>query len=139
MAVRDNRIAAESVGINVTKYRLMAFVVSAALAGMAGCLYAMNYSSVVPSRFDYNTSILILVFVVLGGMGNIKGSIISAALLTILPEMLRAINDYRMLLYAIVLIGVMVLPNVPAVKMLKIKVKSLFKKEEPQEEGAGGQ
>jgi branched-chain amino acid transport system permease protein len=138
MAVRDNRIAAESVGINTTKYRLMAFVISAALAGMAGCLYAMNYSSVVPSRFDYNTSILILVFVVLGGMGNIRGSIISAALLTILPEVLRAINDYRMLIYAIVLIGVMVLPNVPVVQRAIEKVKSVFRKKQPEAAMEGG-
>ena len=111
MAVRDNRIAAESCGINTTKYRLIAFVVSAALAGMAGALYAMNYSSIVPKKFDFNTSILILVFVVLGGMGNIRGGIISAALLTILPEQLRFIGDFRMLIYAIVLIVVMIVTN----------------------------
>ena len=111
MAVRDNRIAAESVGIDTTKYRLMAFVVAAALAGMAGALYAMNFSSIVPKKFDFNTSILILVFVVLGGMGNIRGGIISAALLTILPEKLRFLGDFRMLIYAIVLIVVMLFSN----------------------------
>ncbi len=111
MAVRDNRIAAESVGIDTTKYRLMAFVVAAALAGMAGALYAMNFSSIVPKKFDFNTSILILVFVVLGGMGNIRGGIISAALLTVLPEKLRFIGDFRMLIYAIVLILVMLVTN----------------------------
>ncbi len=111
MAVRDNRIAAESVGINVTKYRLMAFTVASALAGAAGVLYAMNYSTITPSQFDFNQSILILVYVVLGGMGNISGSIISAAFLTVLPEILRPINQYRMLLYAIVLILVMVVPH----------------------------
>ena len=111
MAVRDNRIAAESVGINVTKYRLMAFTVASALAGAAGVLYAMNYSTITPSQFDFNQSILILVYVVLGGMGNISGSIVSAAFLTVLPEILRPINQYRMLLYAIVLILVMVVPH----------------------------
>ena len=111
MAVRDNRIAAESVGIDTTKYRLMAFVVSAALAGMAGALYAQNFSSIVPKKFDFNTSILILVFVVLGGMGNIRGGIISATLLTVLPEKLRFIGDFRMLGYAIVLILVMLFSN----------------------------
>ena len=70
MAVRDNRIAAESIGINVTKYKLMAFTVSAALAGAAGTLFAMNYTTLVANKFDFNTSILILVFVVLGGLGN---------------------------------------------------------------------
>jgi branched-chain amino acid transport system permease protein len=111
MAVRDNRIAAESVGINTMKYRLIAFVVSAALAGMAGALYGMNFSSIVPKKFDFNTSILILVFVVLGGMGNIRGGVISAALLTILPEQLRFMGDYRMLIYAVVLIVVMIVSN----------------------------
>ena len=68
MAVRDNRIAAESIGINITKYKLMAFTVSAALAGAAGTLFAMNYTTLVANKFDFNTSILILVFVVLGGL-----------------------------------------------------------------------
>ena len=73
MAIRDNRIAAESIGINVTKYKLMAFAVSAALAGAAGALFAMNYTTLVANKFDFNTSILILVFVVLGGLGNMLG------------------------------------------------------------------
>ena len=104
MSIRDNRIAAESVGINVTKYKLIAFSVSAALAGVAGAFYAHNFSSLVAQKFDYNTSILILVFVVLGGIGNIRGSVIAAAVLTVLPEMLRALNTYRMLIYAVILI-----------------------------------
>ena len=116
MAVRDNRIAAESMGINVTKYRMMAFVTSAVLAGMAGALYGLNYSSVQASKFDFNTSILVLVFVVLGGIGNIRGSIIAAALLTVLPEVLRSFGEYRMLIYAIVLILVMLATNNPAFK-----------------------
>ncbi len=111
MAVRDNRIAAESIGIPVTRYRLLAFVVSAALAGAAGTLYAMNFSTVTATKFDFNTSILILVFVVLGGLGNIWGSIIAAALLTVLPELLRSMNDYRMLIYAILLIAMMIFNN----------------------------
>jgi branched-chain amino acid transport system permease protein len=116
MALRDNRIAAESVGIGATKYKLMAFVTSAVLAGAAGALYAMNYSSIAAKKFDFNTSILILVFVVLGGLGNIRGSIIAAALLYVLPEMLRNFYDYRMLIYAIVLILVMLATNSPAIK-----------------------
>lgn len=126
MAVRDNRIAAESVGIDTTKYRLMAFVVAAALAGMAGALYAMNFSSIVPKKFDFNTSILILVFVVLGGMGNIRGGIISAALLTILPEKLRFIGDLRMLIYAIVLIAVMLFSNNDYVRMGVDRLRARF-------------
>ena len=70
MATRDNRIAAESVGIDVTKFKLLAFTISAALAGVAGVLYAHNLSMLKVSGFDYNMSILILVYVVLGGIGN---------------------------------------------------------------------
>lgn len=81
MAVRDNRIAAESIGINVTKYKLMAFSVSAALAGVAGVIYSHNLADVdgAAENFGYNMSIMILVFVVLGGIGNIRGSIIAAS------------------------------------------------------------
>lgn len=111
MAVRDNAIAAESIGISIMRYKLLTFVVSAVFAGMAGTLYAMNYSTVTAAKFDFNTSILVLVFVVLGGLGNIWGSIIAAALLTVLPELLRAVNDYRMLLYAILLIVMMLFNN----------------------------
>ncbi|NBH79251.1 branched-chain amino acid ABC transporter permease [Clostridiaceae bacterium] len=111
MAVRDNAIAAESIGISITRYKLLTFVVSAVFAGMAGALYAMNYSTVTAAKFDFNTSILVLVFVVLGGLGNIWGSVIAAALLTVLPELLRAVNDYRMLLYAILLIAMMLFNN----------------------------
>lgn len=109
MAIRDNRIAAESVGINITKFKLMAFTISAAIAGIGGVLYAHNLSmlSATPSNFGYNMSIMILVFVVLGGMGSFRGSIIAAVLLTMLPEVLRGLSDYRMLIYAIVLIAMM--------------------------------
>lgn len=109
MSIRDNLIAAESVGIHITKYKLMAFSISAALAGVAGVLYSHNLNSLMatPKNFGYNMSITILVFVVLGGIGNIRGSIISAVILTLLPELLRGLNDYRMLIYAIVLIAMM--------------------------------
>ena len=115
MAARDNRIAAESVGISVTKYKMIAFVTSAALAGAAGTLYGCSQTTFVATKFDFNTSILILVFVVLGGLGNMWGSVIAAAALTILPEALRQFADYRMLVYAIVLILVMLATNNPAI------------------------
>ena len=118
MAIRDNRIAAEAMGLNVTKYKMMAFVTSAVLAGMAGALYGLNFSTVAASKFKFDTSILILVFVVLGGIGNIRGSIISATLLTILPELLRAFANYRMLIYAIVLILVMLATNNPTLRSM---------------------
>ena len=132
MALRDNRIAAESVGINVTKYKLMAFVTSAALAGGAGALYGLNFSNLVSSKFDFNTSILVLVFVVLGGLGNMWGSIIAAAVLTVLPEALRGFADYRMLIYAIVLIVVMLATNSPQMKALLSKLVPFGKKGEKE-------
>ena len=111
MAIRDNRIAAESIGINITKYKILAFSISAALAGAAGVLYAHNLSTLtaLPKNFGYNMSITILVFVVLGGIGNIRGSVIAAVVLTLLPELLRFLSDYRMLIYAVVLIVTMIL------------------------------
>ena len=137
MAIRDNRIAAESVGISVTKYKMMAFVISAAFAGMAGALYSLNYATVAASKFKFDTSILVLVFVVLGGIGNIRGSIIAAALLTVLPEILRAFNDYRMLIYAVILIIVMLATNIPFSKRLIEDVnRKLFRKN--KEGGAQG-
>jgi branched-chain amino acid transport system permease protein len=115
MSLRDNRIAAESVGINVTKYKLIAFSLSAFFAGIAGVLYSHNLSvlAATSKNFGYNMSIMILVFVVLGGIGNIRGSIIAACVLTALPEVLRELKDYRMLIYAIVLIVMMILTSSP--------------------------
>ena len=133
MAIRDNRIAAESIGVNVTKYKMMAFVTSAALAGAAGTLFAMNYSTIVANKFDFNTSILILVFVVLGGLGNMLGSIVAAAALTILPEALRQFSDYRMLVYAIVLILVMLTTNNPTLKAYTARFKFGKRKEKEAE------
>lgn len=134
MAIRDNRIAAESVGINVTKYKLTVFAISAALAGAAGALFAMNYSTIVANKFDFNTSILVLVFVVLGGLSNMLGSVIAAAALTILPEMLRQFSEYRMLVYAIVLILVMLATNNPALKNFFAGIRT--GKNEKEKEGS---
>ena len=111
MAARDNRIAAESVGINIVQTKLLAFVVSSCLAGAAGALYGLNYSTLVPAKFDFNTSILLLVYVVLGGLGNMTGTIIATVVLVLLPELLRSMQDYRMLIYAVVLILIMLITN----------------------------
>ena len=135
-AIRDNRIAAEASGLNVIKYKMMAFVTSAAMAGAAGALYALNYSTVVPKKFDFNTSILILVFVVLGGIGNMRGSIISAAILTVLPELLREFRDYRMLIYAIVLILVMLITNNPSAKAFIHRIFGRRRDEDAEKGGA---
>lgn len=111
LAMRDNAIAAESVGINITRYKLTAFTMSAFIAGMAGTLFALSFSSVNASKFNVDMSILILVFVVLGGLGNLRGSIIAAGLLTVLPELLRSLRDYRMLAYSVILIAIMLVTN----------------------------
>lgn len=128
MAIRDNLIAAESVGINITKYKLLAFAVSAALAGVAGVLYAHNLSTLtaLPKNFGYNMSIMILVFVVLGGIGNIRGSMISAVILTLLPELLRGLNNYRMLIYAIVLIAMTIFNSSPKAMDFRMRVMERF-------------
>ena len=134
MSIRDNRIAGESIGLDVRKYKLMAFIVSSALAGMAGCLFGLNYSTLVPMKFNFNTSVLILVFVVLGGVGNIWGGIIAAALLTILPETFRQFADYRMLTYAVVLILVMIGTYNPAIKS---RVAAVWSKVKPKKKNKG--
>lgn len=134
MAIRDNRIAAESVGINITKYKIMAFSISAALAGLAGVLYSHNLSTLTATskNFGYNQSIMILVFVVLGGMGNIRGSVISAVILTLLPELLRGLQDYRMLIYSIVLIAMMIFNWSPKIKVWR-ESHPFFKKKNQKE------
>jgi branched-chain amino acid transport system permease protein len=133
MAVRDNRIAAEAVGIPVTKYKMMAFVTSAALAGAAGALFGLNYSNLAATKFDFNTSILVLVFVVLGGLGNIWGSIIATVILYILPEALRGFASYRMLIYAIVLIVVMLTTNNPTLKIWREELREKLSKKNGKE------
>ena len=111
MAIRDNDIAAESIGIKISHFKVKAFVIAAFFAGVAGVIYAHNVGLLKPGTFDYNKSIEILVIVVLGGMGSIRGSIIAAIILTVLPELLRGTDNLRMLLYAIVLIAMMIFNN----------------------------
>ncbi|MBR1854483.1 MAG: branched-chain amino acid ABC transporter permease [Lachnospiraceae bacterium] len=137
MAIRDNNIAAESVGINITKYKLMAFTISAAIAGAGGVLYAHNLSTVTatPTNFGYNMSIMILVFVVLGGMGSLRGSVIAAVLLTLLPEVMRGLKDYRMLIYSIVLIAMMLFNWAPkSIEFRKRMAEKFLKHKTTQKE-----
>ncbi len=108
LAVRDNEIAAESCGVQTTYYKVMAFAFSAFFAGVAGGLYACYIGILNPANFDFMKSIEILVMVVLGGMGSMIGSILSATVLTILPEALRSFSDYRMVVYSLVLILMMI-------------------------------
>ena len=108
LSIREDEIASESVGIRTTYYKTFAFVLSAMLAGIAGCLYAGYLGSLYPSTFKFMKSIEILVMVVLGGMGSMLGSVISASVLTILPELLRSFSDYRMVVYSLALVVMMI-------------------------------
>lgn len=111
ISVKEDEIAAEASGINTSYYKILAFVFAAFFAGVAGGLYAHYMCIIEPSTFTFNRSIEILVMVVLGGMGNIVGAIISAIALTILPELLRSMAAYRTLMYAMVLIIFMLARN----------------------------
>ena len=108
LSIREDEIASESVGVQTTYYKTFAFVLSAMMAGIAGCLYAGYLGSLYPSTFKFMKSIEILVMVVLGGMGSMLGSILSATVLTILPELLRSFSDYRMVVYSLALVVMMI-------------------------------
>lgn len=109
-AIRDNSIAAESIGINIKKYKLIVFFTSAFFAGIAGAMFA-HTTALDANKFNFNLSILLLVYVVLGGIGSIRGSIIATIILYALPEVLREFYSYRMIVYAIVLIVMMIITN----------------------------
>ncbi|MBQ8392297.1 MAG: branched-chain amino acid ABC transporter permease [Clostridia bacterium] len=144
-AIRDNEIAAKATGINVTKHKLMVFVISAAFAGVAGVLFSYANSPVKADTFDYNYSIEILVMVVLGGMGSINGSIISAVLITVLNNRLTTILTgdnavFKDLFYAVILILIVIYNNAPGLKGFREKYnlknfmnKILKKKHDPSE------
>ncbi|MBI2512617.1 MAG: branched-chain amino acid ABC transporter permease [Opitutae bacterium] len=107
LATHDDEIAAEAVGLNTTRYKIVAFVVGAFFAGIAGGLYGHFKQTVSPSGFDFMKSIEIVVMVILGGMGNTLGVILAAVLLTLLPEVLRGFSDYRMIIYSLLLVVLM--------------------------------
>ncbi len=136
MAIRDNRIAAQSIGVNIVQYKMQAFIISAAVAGAAGVLFSHNISTLQASSqyFGYNVSIMILVYVVLGGIGNIRGSVIAASVLYLLPELLRSLNSYRMQLYSIVLIVVMIINWAPGALEKREELLSKFKGRNKQKE-----
>ena len=108
LSIRDNEIASECCGINLTVYKVFAFALSAFFAGVAGAVYAGFQGSLFPKSFDFMASINILVMVVLGGMGSMTGSVIAATVLTALPNLMQALSSYRMLIYSLLLIIVMI-------------------------------
>lgn len=107
LSIRDNEIAAKSCGVNVTYYKVTTFAISAFFAGIAGALMAGNQGILIPSNFDFMTSVNILMIVVLGGLGSMVGSVIAASVLISMPVVLQAFNQYRMIIYSLLLIGVM--------------------------------
>ena len=109
LATRDDEVAAAAVGLNPTRYKIVAFVVAAFFAGVAGGLYAHFKLTITPTGFDFTRSIEIVVMVILGGMGNAVGVIFAAVLLTLLPELLRPIAEYRMIIYSLLLVLLMLL------------------------------
>ncbi len=141
MAIRDNRIAAEATGVNVTYYKLIVFMLAAFFAGAAGVIYGHSLANIKSTTFDYNMSIEILVIVVLGGMGSINGSIIAAIALTALPEMLRGFDKYRMLAYSVLLIAIMLLNSNSKFTEFKSRfnIKNLAKKFSNKKAVQGGQ
>lgn len=108
MSIREDEIAAEAAGIPTTKYKVMAFTISSFFAGVGGSLYAHYQGYLDPSKFQFMFSIEIFVIVVLGGLGSVTGSILSAIVLTILPELLREFSDYRLLIYSLLLVVMMI-------------------------------
>ena len=107
MSVREDEIAAEAMGINTTKYKIMAFVTGSFFAGIAGGLFAHYLMYIKPEQFNFLKSVDLVTYVVMGGMGSLTGSVISTGILTILPEALRFLNDYRMIIYPLALIIIM--------------------------------
>jgi branched-chain amino acid transport system permease protein len=107
LATHDDEVAAEAVGLNTTRYKIVAFVVGAFFAGIAGALYGHFKMTITPTGFDFTKSIEIVVMVILGGMGNTIGVILAAVLLTLLPEVLRPVAEYRMVIYSFLLIVLM--------------------------------
>src|SRR5471030_1164072 len=108
LSIRENEIAAESIGINAFKYKMMSFIIGAFFAGLAGGLYSHYMGYIQPASFDFNKSIDYLTFVVFGGMGSLSGSIIATIILTFLPELLRSMQDFRMIIYPLALIILMI-------------------------------
>lgn len=130
VAIRENEIAAEAMGVNAFKYKMMAFIVAAFFAGAAGALYAHYMGFIQPTSFDFVKSIDILTFVVLGGMGSLSGSVIATVILTFLPEGLREFNELRMIIYPLALIVLMIFrpQGLFGNKELSLKIFSKFTK-----------
>jgi len=131
MSVREDEIAAEAMGINTTKYKIMAFVIGSFFAGIAGGLFSHYLMYIKPEQFGFLKSVDLVTYVVMGGMGSLTGSVLSTAILTVLPEFLRFMNDYRMIIYPLALIIIMRFrpQGLMGTKELSMSVFDRFKKE----------
>lgn len=109
IAIREDELAAKSMGIDVTAYKMLAFAVGAFFAGLAGSFYAHYTSFIDPHTFSFTESIAILAMAVLGGLGSINGSILGAVILTVVPELLRGIAEYRLIVFGLIMMAVMLL------------------------------
>ncbi len=107
LAVREDEVAADSMGVDTTKVKVTAFVIGSAFAGAAGVLFAHFFTGISPDYFDMNNSIIITTMVILGGTGSVTGAVLAAALLSVLPELLRPLKDYRMVIFSTTLIVMM--------------------------------
>ena len=135
LTVRDDEIAAEAIGVNTTKYKVVAFVLASFFAGIAGGLYAHFIGYLTPEGFGFMKSIEIIVMVILGGMGNTVGVIFAAILLTILPEVLRPVQEYRMVIYSLMLILLMLTRPQGLFGGLRWPARWLRRKKIPLEDG----
>jgi branched-chain amino acid transport system permease protein len=138
IAIRENEIAAEAMGVNTSKFKVMPFIIAAFFAGVGGALYAHYNSFIDPPTFNFLKSVEILTFVVLGGMGSLTGSIIAAVILTFLPEVFREFQEFRMIVYSASLIILMLFrpQGLMGNKELSLKVlNNLFDKNKSEKGG----
>ena len=137
IAIREDEIAAEAVGISTTFYKILGFSVSAFFAGIAGGLFAHHIAFLMPQNIGFEYSIELLVIVVLGGMGSITGSILAAVILTVLPELLREFSDYRMLVYSILLIVTMIFRPKGLMGTYEFSIQKIIRKLTDMKQGVG--
>jgi len=132
LSVREDEIAAEAMGIHVARYKVVAFVISSFLAGVAGGLFAHYQGFIDPNSFNFTRSVDVVIMVVIGGMGSLSGSLIGAAIVTVLPELLRAFDQYRLIIFPAILIVLMLFRPMGIMGHLEIwQLKPFFCKNRP--------
>jgi branched-chain amino acid transport system permease protein len=127
-AIRDDEVAAEALGVDTTRYKVLAFVIGAFFAGVAGGLFAHYLSYLNPNSFTFLKSIEVIAMVVLGGMGSVSGAVLAAIVLTLLPEVLRPVKDYRMVIYSLMLIVLMIVRPQGLLGTRELKLADLLRR-----------